>query len=182
MAWVADARVGFGLLAFATARFSLGADPVPELADLGRRLAPRCVLFGGEPLGEGPHVVEPVLHHDRGARDAVAGDRVSRLGDERRANRRLCDRGERDGVRALGESDRCTDGREVGDRYPARDEDEVRGLGGGKRCVARVRGGIDGRDLGTGGARGFEDGREPRGLGADDRGRRGLAPVAPGGG
>ena len=77
MAWVADARVGFGLLAFATARFSLGADPAPELADFGRRLAPRCVLFGGEPLGEGPHVVEPVVHHDRGARDAVAGDRVS---------------------------------------------------------------------------------------------------------
>ena len=107
------------------------------------------------------------MHHDRSARDAVAGDGVTGLRDERRADRRLGDRGERGGVRDLRESDRCADGRELSDRCPARDEDEVRGLGGGKRRVARVRGGVDDRDLSTAVPRGLEDRAKPRGLGAE---------------
>ena len=98
-------------------------NPVPELADLGGCLAPGGVLLGGEPFGEGPHVVEPLVHHDRCARDGVAGDGLASLRDERRADRRLGEsRRVRWGACDLRELHRCADGGEVGDRCPAGDE------------------------------------------------------------
>ena len=118
---------------------------------------------------------------------ALAGDvfidkKLPRPGEPGAEPVRSHDRGKGGCARDLGEVYRWPDGVEIGDGRTAGDEDEVHSFGGGERRVARVGGGVDDRDLGTGVARGLEDGTKSRGLGADDRGRGGLAPVAPGGG
>ena len=136
-------------------------------------------LNGGEPIGPGVHMVDPLVDHDGGCFDAVARDRGPCLVRERVPDGRRVQDGDGPTLREAREVDSGSNRGEIGRGGATWDEHELRGARRLECGVCGVRRRVDDDELGAGSARRLEDRSEARGLGArDDRGF-GLAQVAP---
>ena len=146
---------------------------------LGCGFASRGELHGGEPIGPGVYVVDPLVDYDGGRLDAVARDRGPCLVRKRVPDGRRVQDGDGRSLREAREVDGGSNRGEIGRGGATRDEHELRGAGRLERGVRGVRRRVDDGELGAGSTRRLEDRPEACGLGArDDRSFR-LAQIAP---